>query len=207
MGAKLFILYNSSMPDLAKLESFVRLLHEVEKIKRTARRPDEREQTSTAEHTFELAMFCWYIASVNKLDLNHEKILKYALAHDIIEAYAGDTYTFDEEAKKTKEAREKAAIDRMEEEFPEFSELTQTLHEYESRSTPEAVFVYAADKLIDPVNLSMELTQSAWKENNVSWNMLIDNKEKKIALSAPILAYWRELVKKLEAKKDFFFHS
>lgn len=193
------------MPKLQHLENFIQLLHAVQKVKRVSRRPDEKEMHNTGEHTFELALMCWYIASTNKLKLNYEKVLKYALAHDIVEAYAGDTMVFDDEATKTKPAREAAALKRIEEEFPEFADLTETIHEYENLSTPEAKFVYAADKLIDPMVLSMEKTQSLWKEYNISWESLLEKKTHKIEVSKDILPYWYEVVKKLEAKKEFFF--
>ena len=195
------------MADLEKLESFMRLLHAVERVKRHARRPDEKELTNTAEHTFELAMAAWYIAHINKIDLDYEKIFKYALAHDVIEAYAGDTPIHDEEAKKTKVSRESKALERIEKEFSEFSDMIETIHEYEARNTPEARFVYATDKLIDPLNASMEETQSIWKDFDVSWETLIKNKRDKIAVSDDIVPYWDDLVRKLEAKRDFFFHN
>lgn len=192
---------------LEQLENFVRLLHEVQKIKRVARRPDEQERTNTAEHSFNLAMTCWYIANTNKLDLDHEKILKYALAHDVIEAYSGDTPAYDVEGQKTKASREAAALQRIEKEFPEFSDLAQTIHEYEERATPEANFVYAVDKLIDPLNASMETIQSIWKETGVLLETVLKYKTPKIASSDAVVPYWNELVKKLEANKAFFFNN
>ncbi len=192
---------------LGDLEKLVKLLHEVERVKRVARRPDEREYTNTAEHSFELAVFCWYIVSINKLDLDLEKVFKYAIAHDIVEAYAGDTPIHDEEAKKTKVERETRALERIEKEFPEFQELTQTLHEYERKDKPESRFVYAADKLIDPLNLSLETIQSLWKELDISFDALIKHKQDKISFDDTILEYWNKLVKKIESKKDFFFNK
>ena len=64
---------NLKLPDL---ERFMTLLHATQKVKRVSRRPGETNSTNTAEHTFELVMLCWYIAGVEKLELNHEKILK-----------------------------------------------------------------------------------------------------------------------------------
>lgn len=198
---------NNDTGGLKGLEKLATLLHEVERVKRVARRPDEREATNTAEHSFELAVFCWYIVSVNKLDLNLEKVFKYAIAHDIVEAYAGDTPIHDEEAKKTKVERESRALERLEKEFPEFQEFTKILHEYERRDLPESRFVYAADKLIDPLNLSMETTQSIWKELDISFDTLIKHKKDKISYNNTILKYWNKLVKKLEDRKEFFFHK
>lgn len=193
------------MYSLENLEKFARLLHDVQRVKRVSRRPDEQERTNTAEHTFSVALMGWYIAQLHAPELDQEKVLKYALAHDIVEAYAGDTFAYDEEAKKTKAAREAAALERITSEFPEFSDLVEVIHEYEARQTPEAKFVYAVDKLVDPFDVSMETTQSLWKETQVSLTTLIDHKTEKIALSTAVLPYWELLVEKLKKNKEFFF--
>lgn len=193
------------MYSLRKLEQFVQLLHAVQHVKRVSRRPDEKQMTNTAEHTFEVVMVCWYIMAVHNLSLDQEKVLKYALAHDVIEAYAGDTYIYDAEAQKTKAEREEKALRKIEKEFVEFGDLTETIREYTQHSTKEAKFVYAVDKLIDPLNASMEKTQSIWKEFDVSLNDLLDYKTKKIAESADVLPYWDLLVEKLNEERDFFF--
>lgn len=195
------------MLTLKNLESFMRLLHAAQNVKRIARIPNEKQYSNTGEHTFELALLAWYICSSEKLDLDIEKVLQYALAHDIVESYSGDTPVFDVEGQKTKAAREADALVRIENEFPEFPHLTQTIHEYERRDTPESVFVYALDKLIDPLDASMETTQSIWKDNNMTYEQLRAYKDQKIALSPVIQKYWEELSTKLNDNKDFFFPS
>lgn len=193
------------MIPLQNLEQFMRLLHKVQNVKRVARIPDEAEYRNTAEHTFELALLSWYIASVNKLDLDHGKILKYALAHDLIEGYAGDTPAHDVKAQKLKAAKEAAALARIEEEFSEFPDLLAIIHAYEARADAESRFVYATDKLVDPLNASMEETQSIWKDLGMSYEYMREYKDRKIALSEHIVPYWQQLLAKLEAKRDFFF--
>lgn len=195
------------MHSLERLETFARLLHAVQRVERVSRRPDEREMTTTAEHTFEVVMLSWYIMSTHQLPLNRERVFAYALAHDLIEAYAGDTFLYDAAARKTKVEREEKALARIEAEFPEFSDLTQTIHEYEHRATPEARFVYAVDKLVDPLNASMEETQSIWKEFGISFADLLEHKTDKIAQSEHVLPYWNLLVEKLKGKRDFFFDT
>lgn len=193
------------MIPLEKLENFMRLLHKVQNVKRMARIPDESDYRNTAEHTFEVAMLCWYIANANDLALNFEKILKYALAHDVIEGYAGDTPVHDLEAQKLKKEKEAAALARIEEEFSEFPELISTIHAYERREDDESKFVYAVDKLIDPLNASMEETQSIWEDLGMSYGYMRTYKDPKIATSDHVEPYWKELLVKLDRKKDFFF--
>lgn len=195
------------MVPLAKLENFMRLLHKVQNVKRVARVPDEAEYRNTAEHTFELTLLAWYLMSANKLELDHEKVLKYALAHDLIEAYSGDTPIHDIEAQKTKAEREHRAAMQLQEEFPEFPELIETIHRYEERADPESKFVYAVDKLVDPVNASMEMTQSIWIDENISYEFFKEYKERKIAISPDIFPYWKQLLAKIDAKRSFFFRN
>ncbi len=195
------------MLSLAQLEGFMRLLHAAQRVKRVARLPGETEQRNTAEHTFELALFAWYIATTEKLDLDIEKVIKYALAHDLIEGYAGDTFIYDSEAQKTKADREAQALARIEKEFPEFPELAYLIHEYEKKETKESKFVYALDKLIDPLNTSMDDERSLWKDFNISYADVRAYKDPKIAQSPFVQGYWDMLCQKLDARKDFFFHE
>jgi len=192
---------------LPQLEKFVTFLHEVERIKRVARRPGETEPTNTAEHTFEVAMMCWYIASIEGLSLNFEKILKYALAHDLIEVYAGDTYAFDAEKQIDKSERERKAMLQIKHEFAEFTDLIQTINNYETKADAESRFVYAADKLIDPLNISLEKGTTLWKDKNVSYQAIRSYKDAKIAKDETINGLWKDLVVKLESNLKHYFQD
>lgn len=183
----------------------MRLLHLVQNVQRIARIPDEQEYRSTAEHTFELVVLAWYIIDTDKLPLSHEKVLKYALAHDLIEGYAGDTYFGNEELAKNKKEREAAALARIKSEFAEFADLITYMEAYETRADEESKFVYALDKLIDPLNSSMDTTRSIWTDLNMSYALLREYKDHKIAQSEHIVPYWEQLIAKIDAKKDFFF--
>lgn len=193
------------MISLKQLENFMRLLHAVQNVQRIARIPDETKLRNTAEHTFELTMVCWYLNNANNLKLNTEKILMYSLAHDLIEAYAGDTYVYDEEGKKDKQKREQEALEKLKDNFQEFPELIQTIENYEERKDAESNFVYATDKLVDPLNISMERKSSFPKEKGVRYSQMRKYKDPKIAQSEHIVPYWKEVCKKFEANKDFFF--
>jgi hypothetical protein len=45
----------------------------------------------------------------------------------------------------------------------------------------ESRFVYAADKLIDPLNASMEKTQSIWVDMKLTYQEVRDYKDVKVA--------------------------
>lgn len=193
---------NLTLPDL---ERYMTLLHNVERVKRFSHRPGEHEPSNTAEHTFELVMFCWYILSVEKIDLNKEKVMMYALAHDVIEAYAGDTPAYDTDGQKTKAEREHAAFLRIKAEFTEFPELASMIEMYESKADEEAKFVYAVDKLIDPLATSLETVLTHWKEKGVTYTDLRTYKDAKIATVPLIQSYWVKLCEKFEKNLTFYF--
>jgi len=100
------------------------------------------------EHSFTVALLCWYIHDHLSLALDLTKIFKYALVHDFAERYAGDTNTFASKEDRAKKVElEAAAIVRLSEEFGEFSDLPQTLQSYDSKSDEEALFVWTVDKM------------------------------------------------------------
>ncbi len=194
------------MNSLENLDKLMQFLHRFQNVKRVARIPGETEYRNAAEHSFEVVMLAWYITKTDELELDLEKVMKYALAHDLLEAYAGDSYIYDKEAQETKEQREHDAVERIKSEFLEFEELSEIIHAYEKKEDAESKFVYALDKLVDPLNSSLETGQSIWKDLNVSYGELRAYKDKKIEESdSHVLKYWKQLVKRLEDKIDFYF--
>ena len=85
-----------------------------------------------------------------RLDLG--LVAQFALIHDLVEAYAGDTNALrmmTEKDHDEKRAREHAALDRIREEMGEsFPWVHETIEAYESLATPEARFVKTIDKCL-----------------------------------------------------------
>ena len=194
------------MSSYPQLKQFMTLLHQFHTIDRVAQVPTLERKTNAVEHSYQLAMLAWYVVSAYKLNLNYEKVFKYALAHDIVEAYAGDTFIYDEEAKKTKLAREAAALVQIETHFPEFPELASVTAQYDTKEDAESRFVYALDKFIDPLNSVMTKEKmSVWKEYGMTYEDHFAYKDSKIALSPEVVPLWEALSKELTDNKDFFF--
>ena len=76
------------------------------KVERIPDLADNRRPEKDVEHSYGLAMTCWFLHDKIAPGLDIAKILKYALSHDIVELHAGDTYVFDKEAVATKSERE-----------------------------------------------------------------------------------------------------
>ena len=90
------------------------------------------------------------------------------LTHDLVEVYAGDTYAYDEEGKKTQKQRELAAADRLYSLLPEdqAQDLRALWDEFEAGETPEARFARTMDNL-QPMMLNVAAEGLAWTSKNV----------------------------------------
>ncbi len=152
-------------------------------------------------------MLAWYVNDSYKLNLDEKKLFTYALAHDLVEVYAGDVHFFDqtEEVSKAKHAREVEAAARIRKEFPEFNELHEAIERYERKEDKEAKFIYALDK-IEPVLSIYRDGGRTWKKNKVTLEMLTTNKFPKILIDSTVKALFDELVIHLtEADKQGWF--
>ena len=78
-----------------KLTQIQGLVLDMIKVNRNHRIPGTNRRENVIEHSFSVAMLCWKIHSIIKSNLNLEKILTYALAHDFSERgqkYDTNTY-------------------------------------------------------------------------------------------------------------------
>ena len=157
--------------------------------------PGTNRQENDIEHSYHLALMAWYLIDSRKLDLDLDKVIKYALAHDLVEIHAGDTYIWstDEEHLRSKPEREAAAAEKLKLDLGEFPELHATIAEYERRDNPESRFVYALDKIL-PILLIREEGGSAWKRDGVTIERILENKSPKVALAPEVEPYFHALV-------------
>ena len=79
---------------LKKVIDFVELLNRYRRVKRIVMVNKENRWENDIEHSYQLAMLAWYLLDSLKIKFNTDLVLKYALIHDIVEVYAGDTYCY-----------------------------------------------------------------------------------------------------------------
>ena len=186
---------------MAKLENllrFVELLNRYRAVTRKIYANAEDRLENDVEHSYQLAMLAWYIADAENLSLNKNLLLKYALVHDLVETYAGDTSAFAaEDARRLKIESESKALDQLAKDFAEFSELPKLIHEYEERKNDESRFIYALDKFQPTLNIYSDGGRS-WRRGGVSLAMIIDFKREKIAEIPVLKGYFDELLSLLE---------
>jgi putative hydrolase of HD superfamily len=191
-----------------QLMSFVRLLNDYRAIQRRLFVNGEDRRENDVEHSYQLAMLCWYIIETEHLTLDVNRVLKYALLHDLVEVYAGDTPFFsnDMELKGSKQQRERMAHDRLMHEHPEFAPIGEYISEYEQRESPESKFVYAADKLQPILNIYADNGRT-WKDENVTYGMEVEMKRDKVAIDPTIHAIYDEFMKLVTEHKEELFHQ
>jgi putative hydrolase of HD superfamily len=192
-------------PDAKRTTEFMRLLHAFQNVERVAYAPDLARRENDVEHSYLLAMLSWYLMDSLDLPYSKEKVLSYALAHDIHEVHAGDTFIFDTKALETKQAREEEARERILYEVPEFPDLHATISAYEERKDPEAAFVYAVDKLI-PLITNYIQHGKMWKDSQVSYEELFAHKRAKIGEQKEIRDLLEQFIGEMEVRWPEYFN-
>jgi len=131
-----------------------RLVRSFSQIHRSV--PLDRKGTpeSDTDHTVLLALLACCIAAKYASNLDIGKVAQYALVHDLVEAYSGDTNTTDYGNVNINERknREKEAHQTLVKNHSAMPWLIETLDLYEKLSDSEARFVKALDKAMPAVN-------------------------------------------------------
>ena len=124
------------------------------RVNRGTYHEDGKRLESDTDHTVMLAVVACAFATQYAPHLDVGRIAQFAIVHDLVEAYAGDTNTLAIASSEAndKEAREAAALARIRDEFGScFPWLTDTIGAYERLDLPEARFIKALDKVLQKV--------------------------------------------------------
>lgn len=195
----------ASNQEILNIQKFLQLVCSMEAIERFSRHPNTHKVSNTATHTLQLTFLCWYLITTKKISLDIGKVLSYALVHDIVEVYSGDTPAYDAEGQKEKSQREAQGLKELFSDYDFVPDLRTVIECYEEKSDVEARFVYAVDKLVDPLLVSMEMKLSHWKEFGITYEDMRTYKDKKVAIHEEAEAIWKKLYVELESDKQFFF--
>jgi len=182
---------------------FIELIDEMKNIDRAIFLKNWKQEND-AEHSFHLAMMVIvFMDDFPELDI--EKCLKFALIHDLVEIYAWDTIAVvDLEWLKTKEKREKDALDRLEKEFWwVLWSLIDLIKDYESKSSKEARFIYSLDK-VHPIIQNVLAEWRGWREWNYDFNKTKENQYSKVNSEFWLDKILDRYFKKAEKEKMFY---
>jgi putative hydrolases of HD superfamily len=179
---------------LSRIIDFQHLLQAFSQVERVIHRSHKNIMVNEndTEHSYNLAMTAWFLAP-HFPHLDRDLLIRHALAHDLVEVHAGDTYIYGSETElATKPKREAEALHKLELEWPDFRDLTAHIHGYVARTTPEAKFIYALDKIM-PILLIYINEGYSWGKADVTAKMLYDAKASKTAVSPEIKPYFDQL--------------
>lgn len=145
-------------------------LLELDALKRVNRRSYVTHTTrreNSAEHSWHLAMACWSIAELFELDVNHERLLKMALVHDLGEIDAGDTFLF-ASSRSDAHIEERAGIARLQAERGNgITNLVEIWEEQETGRSKETQLLRVVDRLL-PFLLNLNTEGKTWIESDVT---------------------------------------
>lgn len=166
----------TNYPSMDRIADLQQLIADFAKVTRAVNLANNGQLENDVEHSYGLAITSWYLHDKIAPELDIEKILKYALSHDIVELHAGDTYVFDTAAVATKEQREYDASEQLKLEWPDFPELTDYADGYAKKLDPEARFVYAIDKLLPIIMIELDDAKKVWRDKEITLAMERSNK-------------------------------
>ena len=200
--------------DRIAVESIIAVVRELVvplcKIPRTMVLPtDPERRENVAEHSFTLALVaCIFASSLTDRQLDIGRVAQYAILHDIVEVYAGDTSVWvSEDELQAKVARERDALQRIAGRFDAvFPWISEMIENYELRSEAEAKFVYALDKVVPHISILVAgrhpilPTREDYKDR-------VAIARRKIGEDADIQSLFDQLLDMFEQRPDFFADS
>ena len=189
---------------LAELQQFVANFSKVNRVFELA---DTGRMENDVDHSYSLALICWYLAPKIAPELNEAKIFKYALAHDTVELYAGDTFVFaDKEVLASKSEREDAALEQLYNDWPDFAEMVDHAKGYKEKIDEEAKFVKAVDKILPLLTIELGESSAFWQRHKITLEMERKNKVT-ILVSDYVAPYYERVLVWLEDRGNMHVPS
>ncbi len=194
------------MSHLQNLIQLTKLSNDFSLVQRAIYKPWTERMENDWEHSYQVAFLAWQLNDMLSLGLDNALLLKYAIAHDIVEVYAWDTdamWTVWDASTKTQ--REHDALIRLQTEYASFTTFVDVLLHYEHRQDEEARFVYALDKVIPMINIYLSGWRD-WKEKKKSLAEVKAYKDSKVATHPAIQKLYNEFVAILENDYETYFN-
>lgn len=164
---------------LEKQFDFFREIDKEKFIERQTFLTGGERRENDAEHAWHMAIMTILLSEYANEKIDVLKTVTMLLIHDLVEIDAGDTYVYDEEARKTQREREMAAADRIfallpEDQQQKFRDLWE---EFEAWETPESKFAHTMD-CIQPLMLNNATEGKSWVEHGVRLSQVLKRNEK-----------------------------
>jgi putative hydrolase of HD superfamily len=183
---------------MERLERQISFLLEADKLKTIFRRnhiADGSRTENDAEHSWYFAVAALLLSELAAEGIDLLKVLKMALIHDLVEIDAGDTFIYDEAAKKGQLEREQQAATRLFGLLPDdqAQALLALWREFEASQTPESRYARSIDRLT-AVLLNYASEGKSWKRHGLSKEQILTVNQRIAAGSPALWDYVRGLI-------------
>ena len=160
---------------LAKQLHFILELDKEKNVFRQTHLSDFSRRENDAEHAWHMAIMTLLLSEYANEKIDVLKTISMLLIHDLVEIDAGDTYCYDEDAKKTQAQREKACADRLFNILPkdQAQKMYDLWREFEEIKTPEAKFARTLD-CFQPMMLNDATDGISWVEHKVKLSQILN---------------------------------
>lgn len=196
-------------PTLSDLEQLLsELAFPFYRIERDAVPPIEpRKYETDVEHSWSVAFLACSLAPEIDTTLDVGKIAQFAIVHDLVEVFAGDTSPWhNKQTRLSKEEREEKAMKHIGERYTRFPWIIQTIKAYESHASREAQFVWALDKVI--MLMLRHLDKGKYYVENDITKELFDTRladhRKKAHAHPKIGEYYEQLLEIFDRHPEYF---
>lgn len=148
-------------------------LREIDRLKTVLRQTvltDKSRRENSAEHSWHLAVMAGLLQEhANEPGLDVGRVIRMVLIHDIVEIDAGDTFAYDTAGHADKAEREERAAERLFGLLPDDqrAEIMDLWREFEDRTTPEAKFAAALDRL-QPMIHNYLTEGHTWRQHGIT---------------------------------------
>lgn len=135
-----------------RLDSQFLFTAEIDKMTSVLRRTlllDKSRRENDAEHSWHIAVMAMLFSEYAAAPVDIGRVVQMCVVHDLVEVYAGDTFAYDAVGNADKEAREKAAADKLFAMLPEEQgRMIRSLwEEFDAMETEDAKYAACMDRL------------------------------------------------------------
>ena len=183
------------MQPIENVIKFVLTIDRLKGVMRKTRPIGLSRYENSAEHSWQLALFAFAIVSHTSYDINVDRVIRMLLIHDLGEIETGDTIVYAEGGWEQRKAEELAAIERIVVHLAEEqrNEIVALWKEFECGDSPEARLANAVDRAM-PVILNLNNNGQSWRENNVSFEQVLERNKAPISNGCPELWHILEVL-------------
>ena len=178
---------------LSQIVEFCKLIDKEKFVQRRTYLSDGERLENDAEHAWHMAVMALLLSEYSNNNIDMLKVVSLLLIHDLVEIYAGDTFAYDEEGKKTQREREQAAAERLYSQLPEdlAGKMRSLWDEFEGWESPESKFAHTLDNF-QPLLLQHASGGRAWKEGGRKLSEVLERNARSAEGSSALWKYARE---------------